>query len=76
MNIVLYGIKKNVRRNSGNFAQWHKHGNLTKVRVAESMRVTSPVISRLENDITKTSIDTLTRYARACGIKKPVIALY
>ncbi|MCQ6907132.1 XRE family transcriptional regulator, partial [Escherichia coli] len=22
------------------------------------------------------SIDTLTRYAHACGIKKPVIALY
>ncbi|EBA2593565.1 XRE family transcriptional regulator, partial [Salmonella enterica] len=26
--------------------------------------------------ITKASIDTLTRYAHACGIKKPVIALY
>ncbi|MFZ5201990.1 XRE family transcriptional regulator, partial [Enterobacter kobei] len=25
---------------------------------------------------TKASIDTLTRYAHACGIKKPVIALY
>ncbi|MBL3098551.1 XRE family transcriptional regulator, partial [Klebsiella pneumoniae] len=24
----------------------------------------------------KASIDTLTRYAHACGIKKPVIALY
>ncbi len=42
----------------------------------ERMGVTPPVISRLENNITKASIDTLTRYAHACGIKKPVIALY
>ncbi|EGO2044086.1 helix-turn-helix transcriptional regulator, partial [Pseudomonas aeruginosa] len=53
-----------------------KHDNLTKAQVAERMGVTPPVISRLENNITKASIDTLTRYAHACGIKKPVIALY
>ncbi|OSK32344.1 toxin-antitoxin system, antitoxin component, Xre family [Escherichia coli M056] len=44
--------------------------------LAERMGVTPPVISRLENNITKASIDTLTRYAHACGIRKPVIALY
>ena len=57
-------------------AEWRKHDNLTKAQVAERMGVTPPVISRLENNITKASIDTLTRYAHACGIKKPVIALY
>ena len=51
-------------------AEWRK------AQVAERMGVTPPVISRLENNITKASIDTLTRYAHACGIKKPVIALY
>jgi transcriptional regulator with XRE-family HTH domain len=56
-------------------AEWRKHDNLTKAQVAERMGVTPPVISRLENNITKASIDTLTRYAHACGIKKPVIVL-
>ncbi|MCQ6868694.1 helix-turn-helix domain-containing protein, partial [Escherichia coli] len=56
--------------------EWRKHDNLTKAQVAERMGVAPPVISRLENNITKASIDTLTRYAHACGIKKPVIALY
>lgn len=50
-------------------AEWRKHDNLTKAQVAERMGVTPPVISRLENNITKASIDTLTRYAHACGIK-------
>ncbi|KDW86030.1 helix-turn-helix family protein [Escherichia coli 2-210-07_S4_C1] len=57
-------------------AEWRKHDNLTKAQVAERIGVTPPVISRLENNITKASIHTLTRYAHACGIKKPVIALY
>lgn len=55
--------------------KWRKHGNLTKAQVAKRMGVTPPVISRLENNITKASIDTLTRYAYACGIKKLVIIL-
>lgn len=50
-------------------AEWRKHDNLTKAQVAERMGVTPPVISRTENNITKASIDTLTRYAHACGIK-------
>ncbi|HEA6326780.1 TPA: helix-turn-helix transcriptional regulator [Escherichia coli] len=50
-------------------AEWRKHDNLTKAQIAEHMGVTPPVISRLENNISKASIDTLTCYAHACGIK-------
>lgn len=39
-------------------AEWRKHDNLTKEQVAERMGGTPPVISRLENNITKASIDT------------------
>ncbi|MDL4454997.1 helix-turn-helix transcriptional regulator [Klebsiella michiganensis] len=60
----------------GLLAEWRKQENLTKAQVAERMGVTPPVISRLENNITRVGIDTLTRYAHACGIKKLVIALY
>jgi transcriptional regulator with XRE-family HTH domain len=50
-------------------AEWRKHDNLTKAQVAERMGVTPPVISRLENNITKASIDTLTRYAPPAASK-------
>lgn len=56
-------------------AEWRKHDNLTKAQVAERMGLHLGYF-RTENNITKASIDTLTRYAHACGIKKPVIALY
>ncbi|HAD5970134.1 TPA_asm: XRE family transcriptional regulator [Salmonella enterica subsp. enterica serovar Typhimurium] len=52
-------------------AEW-QHDNLTKAQVAERMGVKPPVISRPENNITQASIDTLTRCAHACGIKKPL----
>lgn len=57
-------------------AQWRKRDNLTKAQVAERMGVTPPVITRIENNITKASVDTLARYAYACGIKNPIIPLY
>jgi predicted XRE-type DNA-binding protein len=50
-------------------AEWRKHTNLTKAQVAERMGVTLPEIYRLENNPTQASIDMLTRYAHACGIK-------
>ncbi|VTN01308.1 helix-turn-helix domain-containing protein [Raoultella planticola] len=57
-------------------AEWRKHDNLTKAQVAERMGLHLRLFLAWENNITKASIDTLTRYAHACGIKKPVIALY
>ena len=57
-------------------AQWREHNNLTKAQVAERMGVKPPVITKIENNITRASIDTLTRYAYACGIKNPIISLY
>ena len=50
-------------------AEWRKQENLTEAQVARRMGVTPPVITRLENNITKANIDTLTRYVHACGIK-------
>ncbi|ELH6623791.1 helix-turn-helix transcriptional regulator, partial [Escherichia coli] len=42
-------------------AEWRKQENLTEAQVARRMGVTPPVITRLENNITKANIDTLTR---------------
>jgi DNA-binding XRE family transcriptional regulator len=56
-------------------AEWRKHAGLTRAQVAERMGVTPPTVSRMESNIVKASIDTLARYAKACGIKHPKITL-
>lgn len=56
-------------------AEWRQHAGLTRAQVAERMGVTPPTVSRMEANITKASLDTLVRYANACGIKHPNIKL-
>lgn len=56
-------------------AQWRNHAGLTRAQVAERMGVTPPTVSRMEANIIKASLETIARYARACGIKHPQIFL-
>ncbi|MNI94606.1 Antitoxin HigA [compost metagenome] len=56
-------------------AEWRSHAGLTRAQVAERMGVTPPTVSRMESNIVKASLDTLVRYANACGIKHPQITL-
>lgn len=56
-------------------AEWRNSAGLTRAQVAERMGVTPPTVSRMESNIIKASIDTLVRYAIACGIKHPQIKL-
>lgn len=56
-------------------AEWRSHAGLTRAQVAERMGVTPPTVSRMEANIIKASLDTLARYAKACGIKHPQIML-
>ncbi|MFK3660250.1 helix-turn-helix domain-containing protein [Scandinavium sp. NPDC088450] len=57
-------------------AQWRKIAGLTRSQVAERMGVTPPTVSRMEANVTRASLDTLTRYALACGVENPIIKLY
>lgn len=57
-------------------AEWRKHAGLTRSQVAERMGVSAPTVSRMEANVTRASLDTLTRYALACGVENPVIKLY
>ena len=57
-------------------AQWRNQAGLTRAQVAERMGVSAPTVSRMEANITRASLDTLTRYALACGVKHPQITLY
>ena len=45
-------------------ATWRKEAGLTSAQVAERMGIKAPTISRME----RMSIQTLVRYARACGV--------
>ncbi|EJD7605388.1 helix-turn-helix transcriptional regulator [Salmonella enterica] len=49
-------------------AFWRKEAGLTSAQVAERMGIKAPTISRMEKNASRMSIDTLIRYARACGV--------
>ncbi|MGL4429870.1 MAG: helix-turn-helix domain-containing protein [Silvania sp.] len=57
-------------------AQWREQAGLTRAQVAERMGVSAPTVSRMEANITRASLDTLTRYALVCGVKHPQVLLY
>ena len=57
-------------------AQWRSNAGLTRAQVAQRMGVSAPTVSRMEANVTRASLDTLTRYALACGVKHPQILLY
>lgn len=56
-------------------AEWRNHAGLTRAQVAERMGVKPPTVTRMESNITKASLDTLARYAKACGVENPRIEL-
>lgn len=57
-------------------AQWRSKENLSSADVALRMGVKPPTVSKMEKNVTRASVDTLYRYARACGIERPEIPLY
>ncbi|HDG1696975.1 TPA: helix-turn-helix transcriptional regulator, partial [Kluyvera ascorbata] len=56
-------------------AKWRSNAGLTRAQVAQRMGVSAPTVSRMEANVTRASLDTLTRYALACGVKHPQILL-
>ena len=48
---------------------------LTQAEVAEKMKVSRPVVARLERGRGNLTLDTISRYARACGKKVAVTLL-
>lgn len=72
---IAYEAELRKERLQAMLAEWRKSAGLTRAQVAERMGVTPPTVSRMESNIIKASIDTLVRYARACGIKHPQIML-
>ena len=72
---AAYEAEERKMRLQAMLAEWRRHAGLTRAQVAERMGVTPPTVSRMEANVIKASIETLARYARACGIKHPQITL-
>lgn len=53
--------------------EWKAHAGLTSAQVAERMGIKPPTISRMEKNITSASLETLARYAKACGISNATL---
>ncbi|MDF7630733.1 helix-turn-helix transcriptional regulator [Erwiniaceae bacterium L1_55_4] len=54
-------------------AEWRSHAGLTSAQVAERMGIAAATVSRLEKNIAAAKIDTLARYARACGVEQATL---
>lgn len=72
---AAYEAEARKERLQATLMEWRKIAGLTRAQVAERMGVKPPTVTRMENNVTKASIDTLARYALACGIHNPNIIL-
>ena len=52
---------------------WRNHAGLTSGQVAERMGVNPSTVSRMEKNVTKASVETILRYADACGVEHPTL---
>ncbi|MGL5605841.1 MAG: helix-turn-helix domain-containing protein [Plesiomonas sp.] len=73
--LAAYEAELRKERLQAMLAEWRNSAGLTRAQVAERMGVTPPTVSRMESNVIKASVDTLVRYATACGIKHPIISL-
>ncbi|MGQ6550955.1 helix-turn-helix transcriptional regulator (plasmid) [Serratia sp. JSRIV001] len=55
-------------------AEWRNVAGLTSAQVAKAMGVNASTVSRMENNVTKSSVETIARYAKACGIEHVTIS--
>lgn len=65
-----YEAEERKERLQALLAEWRGHAGLTSSQVAERMGIKPPTISRMEKNITNASLDTLARYAKACGVSQ------
>lgn len=55
--------------------EWRTSAGLTSSQIAERLGVSPSAISRTEKNAEKASVETLARYAAACGIEHPTLIL-
>ncbi|EYU16364.1 MULTISPECIES: helix-turn-helix domain-containing protein [Photorhabdus] len=72
---AAYEAELRKERLQNTLEQWRTSAGLTRADLAKILGVTPSTVSRMEKNVTRASIDTLARYAQACGIEHPSISL-
>ncbi|WP_337038110.1 helix-turn-helix transcriptional regulator [Pantoea agglomerans] len=54
-------------------AEWRSHAGLNSADVAARMGIAPSTLSRMEKNITSASVENLSEYARACGVKEATL---
>lgn len=70
---LAYEAEERRERMQALLAEWRDHAGLTSAQVAERMGIAAATVSRLEKNIAAAKIDTLARYARACGVAQATL---
>lgn len=70
---AAYEAEERKERLQALLLEWRKHAGLTSAQVAERMGIKPPTVSRMEKNITSASIETIARYAKACGISSATL---
>jgi len=70
---AAYEAEERKERLQALLIEWRNHAGLTSAQVAERMGIAAPTLSRMEKNIEAAKIDTLARYARACGVEKATL---
>ncbi|WP_277973463.1 helix-turn-helix domain-containing protein [Pantoea agglomerans] len=70
---AAYEAEERKERLQALLLEWRKHAGLTSAQVADRMGVKPPTVSRMEKNITTASVETIARYAKACGVESATI---
>lgn len=70
---AAYEAEERKERLQALLQEWRKHAGLTSAQVADRMGIKPPTVSRMEKNITTASVETIARYAKACGVESATI---
>lgn len=72
---AIYEAELRAERIREQLLSWRDAAGLTSSQVATRLGITPAAISRTERNAEKATVETLARYAAACGVKDPKIML-
>jgi HTH-type transcriptional regulator / antitoxin HipB len=70
---AAYETEERKERLQALLSEWKNNAGLTSAQIAERMGITPATVSRMEKNIASAKIDTLARYAQACGVKEATL---
>ncbi|MBT0310725.1 helix-turn-helix domain-containing protein [Morganella morganii] len=72
---AIYEAELRAERIREQLLSWRCSAGLTSSQVAARLGITPAAVSRTERNAEKATVETLARYAAACGVKNPKIIL-